>query len=196
MLVEPHNVQEVLFMGFYGSRITHWYSYSGISLVAQTVKNLPAMQETWVQSLSWEDLPEWEWQPTPVFLPEEFHGQRSLGLMGLQRVVHNWVTKTHTHTHTFLLRQPSTPPCHMCNCKKQHSLTYVLELGKDSRNHLGHALGNKTGLSMTWYTYIELVPWTNCDHNKTPHCFLRMFVLIRIPWLQTSEVTLVVEDHA
>ena len=26
----------------------------GASLVAQTVKNLPAMQETWVQSLSWE----------------------------------------------------------------------------------------------------------------------------------------------
>ena len=26
------------------------------SLVAQTVKNLPAMQETWVWSLDWEDL--------------------------------------------------------------------------------------------------------------------------------------------
>ena len=25
------------------------------SLVAQTVKNLPTMQETWVQSLGWED---------------------------------------------------------------------------------------------------------------------------------------------
>ena len=25
------------------------------SLVAQTVKDLPAMQETWVQSLGWED---------------------------------------------------------------------------------------------------------------------------------------------
>ena len=25
------------------------------SLVAQTVKNLPAMQETWVQSLDWKD---------------------------------------------------------------------------------------------------------------------------------------------
>ena len=25
------------------------------SLVAQTVKNLPAMQETWVRSLDWED---------------------------------------------------------------------------------------------------------------------------------------------
>ena len=27
----------------------------GASLMAQTVKNLPAMQETWVQSLGWED---------------------------------------------------------------------------------------------------------------------------------------------
>ena len=25
------------------------------SLVAQTINNLPAMQETWVQSLGWED---------------------------------------------------------------------------------------------------------------------------------------------
>ena len=27
----------------------------GASLVAQTVKNLPAMQETWVRSLGWEN---------------------------------------------------------------------------------------------------------------------------------------------
>ena len=27
-----------------------------VSLVVQTVKNLPATWETWVQSLSWEDL--------------------------------------------------------------------------------------------------------------------------------------------
>ena len=29
--------------------------HSWASLVAQLVKNLPAMQETWVQSLGWED---------------------------------------------------------------------------------------------------------------------------------------------
>ena len=29
--------------------------YLGASLVAQLVKNLPAMQETWFQSLGWED---------------------------------------------------------------------------------------------------------------------------------------------
>ena len=32
-----------------------WYIYIWASLVAQTVKNLPAMQETWVQSLVWGD---------------------------------------------------------------------------------------------------------------------------------------------
>ena len=37
------------------------------------------MQETWVWSLGWEDTLEYrKWQPAPVFLPGEFHGQRSL----------------------------------------------------------------------------------------------------------------------
>ena len=31
------------------------YTYFRASLVAQMVKNLPAMQETWVRSLGWED---------------------------------------------------------------------------------------------------------------------------------------------
>ena len=31
------------------------YSLNWASPVAQTVKNLPAIQETWVQSLGWED---------------------------------------------------------------------------------------------------------------------------------------------
>ena len=53
--------------------------------MAQRVKNLPVMQETWVQSLGWEDSLEKEWQSSPVFLPGEFHGQRGLvGYMGLQ----------------------------------------------------------------------------------------------------------------
>ena len=46
--------------------------------MAQTVKNLPAMQETRVPSLSRKIPWRRKWQPTPVFLPGEFHGQRSL----------------------------------------------------------------------------------------------------------------------
>ena len=42
------------------------------------VESPPTMQETWVQCLDWEGNPEKEWKPTPVFLPGEFHGQRSL----------------------------------------------------------------------------------------------------------------------
>ena len=38
------------------------------------VKNLPVVQETWVGKFPWRR----EWHPTPVFLPEEFHEQRSL----------------------------------------------------------------------------------------------------------------------
>ena len=48
------------------------------SLVAQLVKNLPAVQETWVQSLGQKIPLRRKWQPTPVFLPGEFHGQRNL----------------------------------------------------------------------------------------------------------------------
>ena len=42
------------------------------------LKNLPAMQEIWVQSLGGEDPWRKEWLPTPVFLPGECHGQRTL----------------------------------------------------------------------------------------------------------------------
>ena len=35
-------------------------------------------QETWVQSLGWEDSWGRKWQHTPVFLPGKFHGERSL----------------------------------------------------------------------------------------------------------------------
>ena len=46
--------------------------------MVQTVKNLPKMQETrfdpWVGKIHQRR----EWLPTPVFLPGEFHGQRSL----------------------------------------------------------------------------------------------------------------------
>ena len=71
-------------------------------LVAQTVKNLPAMWETqvwsWVRKIPWRR----EWLPTPVLWPGEFHEQRNLARlqpMGSQRVGHDY-THTHTHTHT------------------------------------------------------------------------------------------------
>ena len=48
------------------------------SLVSQLVKSLPAVQETGVRSLGWEDLLEKEMAIHPVLLPGKSHGQRSL----------------------------------------------------------------------------------------------------------------------
>ena len=58
------------------------------------VKNLPAMQETQVQSLDWED--PLEKKMAPVFLPGKSHGQRSLASYspwGHKRVRQDLVTK-------------------------------------------------------------------------------------------------------
>ena len=71
--------------------------YSGAFLVAQGLKHLPAMWETWVRSLGQEDPLEKEMaQPTPVFLPGKSYGQRSLvgySSWGHKRVGHDLATK-------------------------------------------------------------------------------------------------------
>ena len=57
------------------------------SLVAQLVKKSPAMWETWVQSLSWEDPLKKEQLPSLVFWAGESHGLYSP--WGSQRVEHD-----------------------------------------------------------------------------------------------------------
>ena len=83
----------------------------GASQVALVVKNPPANARDmrhggfnlWVQNIPWKRA----WQPTPIFLPEESHGQRNL--VGYSPQGHNEsdmtsdieCTHTHTHTHTY-----------------------------------------------------------------------------------------------
>ena len=60
------------------------------------------MQKTWelqVQSLGWEDRLEKEMQPTPVFLPGEFCGQRSLAGYSSWDCKKSDMTE-HTYAHT------------------------------------------------------------------------------------------------
>ena len=69
---------------------------SKTSLVAQTVKRLPAMRETWVQSLGQEDPLEKEMAThsnTLVWKIPWMEEPGRLQSMGLQRVGHDWVTK-------------------------------------------------------------------------------------------------------
>ena len=68
------------------------------SLVAQMVKNLPAMQETWARSLGWEDPLEKRMATHSSILAwtipqtEEPGGLQS---MGLQRIRHDLEANTH-----------------------------------------------------------------------------------------------------
>ena len=55
-----------------------WQCFVLAALVAQAGKRLPAVQETWVQSLGREDPLEKETATTPVLVPGKSHGRRSL----------------------------------------------------------------------------------------------------------------------
>ena len=56
-----------------GEGIGYPLQYSWASLVGQLVKNLPAIRETWVQSLGWEDALE-KGKALLIFWSGEFHG--------------------------------------------------------------------------------------------------------------------------
>ena len=75
------------------------------------VKILPAMQETWVRSLGEEDPLRRKWQLTPVFLPGEFHGQRSLEGYSPWGHKESDMTKwlTHTRDSQVWLKKQQTP---------------------------------------------------------------------------------------
>ena len=72
-----------------------WFSYGSLlrtSPVAQTVKHLPTMRETWVQFLGWEDPLEKEMATHSSTLAWKIPWTEELGRlqsMGSQRVGHN-----------------------------------------------------------------------------------------------------------
>ena len=72
--------------------------FLGISLVAQTVKHLPAMQETWVRSLGQEDPLEKKMATHSSILAWKIPWTEEPGRlesMGSQRVGHDWATSLH-----------------------------------------------------------------------------------------------------
>ena len=134
-------------------------------LVAQMVKTLPALQETWVRSLGWEISWKKRWRLTPVFLPGELHGQRSL--VGYSprthRVGHNWATNTH------IGKEPT------CQCKrhKRHRFDpWVRKIPGGGHGNplqyscLGESLGQRTlvGYSPWGFLELDMTEATVCTH--------------------------------
>ena len=80
------------------------------SLVDQTVKNLPAVQETWARSLGLEDSLEKEWLPTPVSFPDCASGKEPICQCRRckRRGFTSWVRKMATHSSILAWRIPWT----------------------------------------------------------------------------------------
>ena len=82
-------------------------SHPGTSLVAQMVKHLPTMQDTWVQSLGQEDLLEKEMATHSSILAWKIPWTEepgSLQSMGLQRVGHELATSLFTSlSHPYMI---------------------------------------------------------------------------------------------
>ena len=114
-----------------GEGIGYPLQYSGASLVAQLVKNLPAMRETLVGSLGWEDPLE---KPNPVFWPGEFHGIR---------VGHDCLSISHPIIHLKVSKRLVLDCSHVIMCSvievfANAALVIILEHINDSNQHIGH----------------------------------------------------------
>ena len=83
------------------------------SLMAQLVKNPPAMQETWVRSLGWEDLLEKGKTPQSSILARRIPW--TVYSVGSQRVRYDRVTFTYLHF-IYLLMWGSSPSSIFLNC--------------------------------------------------------------------------------
>ena len=108
-----------------GERINYPLQYSWATLVAHPVKKLPAMQETWVWSLDWDNPLEEGMATHSSSCLENSHGQEEPGClqsMGSQRVEHDWVMK-HRTAHFFTAQFSSVTQsclilCDPMNCSR------------------------------------------------------------------------------
>ena len=105
-----------------------------------------------------------EWQPTPVFLPGESHGQEEPGRlqsMGLQRVRHSWVTK---HTDTCPL-----PPKRLMLLNENEKHRHMAIVSKGRTLSLWPKIKFKVGNGNANYLFIkqmQFLAWQKCLQNS------------------------------
>ena len=111
------------------------------SLIAQLLKNLPALWETWVRSLGRED---------PLEKGKASHSSIlawripwTVQSMGSQRVRHNWVTFTFTSSSDFSILVGS-PNIFQQNGQSEKSWNWLLFLSPD------HVSPTRSGIRSSW----------------------------------------------
>ena len=117
------------------------------SLVAQMVKHLPTVRETWVRSLGWEDLLEKEINTHSSTLAWKIPWTEEPGRlqsMGLQRFRHDWATSLHS-LHSYILDHEKKYFSWNFNPKTQIHISHmVCELDSCLSNGSGNISGSNT----------------------------------------------------
>ena len=118
LLTAPHLLaQDLLIRLFWTGGLIFFFFFFNSSIVALRASSVAQMIkkiclqcgrpkfDSWVGKIPWRR----KWQPTPVFLPGEFHGQRSLESYTPWGRKESDTTKqlTHTHTHTHQTLNPN-----------------------------------------------------------------------------------------
>ena len=149
---------------------------------AQTVKNPPAMWETWVRYLSWEDPLEKEMVTHSSILAWRITWTEEPGRlqsMGSQRVGHDWAT---CHFTTPLLLQSTGSRCMGFN----NYSTWVLQL---------QLAGSRAWAQQIWCTGLG-APWhVESSQTRNQTCVLCISKQIPIHWA-TREVSVVFLNSA
>ena len=156
------------------------------SLVAQMVKNLPAVQETWVQSLGWED-PQAKGMATHSnILARRIPWTEEPGKlqsMGLQRVRHDWATNIFISwmccsTMSRSVSGIKTIPC------AQHFQPGNQEREPTTWSFLCSFLNTLTGI-LTSQSVREAIPsWLDNCLSKSPiYCSTSLSLNIKFPTL-------------
>ena len=154
------------------------------SLVAQMVKNLPAMQETQVRSLGREDPLEKEmathfsnlaWR---ILWTEESGGLQSIGS---QRVRQDWDTNTHTHTQFFLKLFYSFNSTYHYHNQEKHIKMVMEPLSIEL--WLSNITPKKNDWSMYWFLRAVITNYYRLGSLKQQKCITSQFWRLEV-WKQ------------
>ena len=148
----------------------------GASLVAQMVKYLPAMQETQVWSLGWEDFLEKEMATHSSILAWRISWRKEAGglqSMRSQRVRYDWATNTHTPWDFPGGPVVKTPhfPCR--GLRFNHQGTKILHASRHGQKNRRRKKKESTRYR-SWETVLSLaagkvmqMPWGQCRSEAT-----------------------------